>query len=145
MTQIKFADGSTLGAVLVSGAARYWQGASRDVLSFQFGESDVTFEQLQAAFSAENCASLVIGDALYEHYTLRVSLSLKPVTVQAATADAPETVETRWVVEMAQQTYTERQMDALEDRIAALEQGGGDTIATADLDAAYREGVNSYE
>lgn len=123
MTQIKFTDGTTLSAVLVSGASRHWQGASRDVLSFQFAEDAVTFDQLQAAFSAENCASLVIGeDALYEHYTLRVSLALKPVTVQPATADAPETTETRWVVEMAQQTYTERQIAAQAARLAALEQ-----------------------
>ena len=48
-------------------------------------------------------------------------------------------VEQNWVYDPDTQTFSEPATPP------CPEEPSGDTIATADLDAAYREGVNSYE
>ena len=132
------ADKTELTALEVSGATQYIQGSNRDALAFVFAASE-GMEALDAAFTAEKCASITIRDGGEEYthsgYTVRGGLSKAPVLVTPETADAPAVYEGRITVTMGQRTYVE----------TLLAQMGGESIEKADLDAAYKEGVNSYE
>ena len=132
------ADKTELTSLEVSGAAQYIQGSNRDALTFIFPASE-GMEALDAAFTAEKCETITIRDGSEEYthsgYTVRGGLAKAPVLVTPETADAPAVYEDRITVTMGQRTYVE----------TLLAQMGGESIEKADLDAAYKEGVNSYE
>ena len=134
------ADRTERTALEVSGAAQYIQGSSRDALTFIFPASE-GMETLDAAFTAEKCETITIRDGSEEYthsgYTVRGGLSKAPVLVTPETADAPAVYEDRITVTMGQRTYVET--------LLAQMGGGDESIEKADLDAAYKEGVNSYE
>ena len=112
--KITLANGTKLEAIKVDGGKRFVQNAQRDVLTFWFDKSAVSFEKLDAAFrDAQNTERITIAgddgtEALHEGYILRLSLALVPVVVTPETANAPAVTEERYSVEMAQETYTER-------------------------------------
>lgn len=134
------ADKTELTALEVSGATQYIQGSNRDALTFIFPASE-GMETLDAAFTAEKCETITIRDGSEEYthsgYTVRGGLAKAPVLVTPETADAPAVYGARITVTMGQRTYVETLLGQM---------GGGDeSIEKADLDAAYKEGVNSYE
>ena len=135
------ADKTELTALEVSGATQYIQGSNRDALTFIFPASE-GMETLDAAFSPDNCETIAIRDGSEEYthsgYTVRGGLSKAPVLVTPETADAPAVYEDRITVTMGQRTY-------VETLLAQMGGGGDESIEKADLDAAYKEGVNSYE
>lgn len=112
--KITLANGTELEVLKVDGGKRFVQNAQRDVLTFWFDKSTVSFEELDVAFgSTENTERIIIigddeAESLHEGYILRLSLSLVPVIVTPETVDAPAVTEERYSVEMAQETYTER-------------------------------------
>lgn len=132
------ADKTELTALEVSGATQYIQGSNRDALTFVFAASE-GMEAMDAAFSPDNCETITIRDGSEEYthsgYTVRGGLSKAPVLVTPETADAPAVYGARIAVTIGQRTYVE----------TLLAQMGGESIEKADLDAAYKEGVNSYE
>lgn len=132
------ADKTELTALEVSGATQYIQGSNRDTLTFIFLASE-GMDTLDAAFTVEKCETITIRDGSEEYthsgYTVRGGLAKAPVLVTPETADAPAVYEDRITVTMGQRTYVE----------TLLAQMGGESIEKADLDAAYKEGVNSYE
>lgn len=134
------ADKTELTALEVSGATQYIQGSNRDALTFIFPASE-GMETLDAAFTAEKCETITIRDGSEEYthsgYTVRGGLSKAPVLVTPETADAPAVYGARIAVTMGQRTYVET--------LLAQMGGGDESIEKADLDAAYKEGVNSYE
>ena len=129
-----------LTALEVSGATQYIQGSNRDALTFIFPASE-GMEALDAAFSPDNCETITIRDGSEEYthsgYTVRGGLAKAPVLVTPETADAPAVYGARIAVTMGQRTYVET--------LLAQMGGGDESIEKADLDAAYKEGVNSYE
>lgn len=115
-----------LSPIMVTGGPRLIQGSNRDVLSFVFPATE-DMATLDEAFSAENCESItIIGDdgseAIHKGYTIRVELSKAPVEVTPATAEAAAVYEDRITVSMAQRTYMESQLAAMQAAMAQLNQ-----------------------
>lgn len=122
---VRLNNDTELEAILVNGQTRYFQGASRDSLEFQFAKAAVTFDQLDALFSEpENTKRITLqqGEEVYlhENYSLRVSLSIAPVVVTPATDTEPGVTEERYSVVMAQKTYAELQQEALQETVDIL-------------------------
>ena len=125
MNQITLKDGTTLDVVRTNGQGKYFQGANRDSLEFQFAKDSTTFDALDALFGdIENTSKITItddsGSYVYENYTLRVGMSLIQVVISPEIDTAPEVTEERYTVTMAQKTYSEKQLEDLRAAVAAL-------------------------
>lgn len=115
--KIKFANGKELNPILVTGAQANVQGARRDCLTFIFPASE-GMGVLDEAFSEKACESITVIDDngrenIYKAYTIRVKLEKAFVEVVPATAETEAIVEERITVSMAQRTYTESYLSAL--------------------------------
>ena len=122
--KVILANGTELEPILVTGERRIVQGASRDSLSFVFPE-DAGLDAMDALFTADNCESITIvesEDASYIHkgYTIRAELSLKAFEVAPETAETGALYENRITVAMAERTYVESQMAAMQAAIEML-------------------------
>lgn len=118
------ANNTELHPILVTGGPRHVQGASRDTLSFIFPE-DTAMADIDAAFSAAACESItIVGDdgseAIHTGYTIRTELKKAPVEVTEATADTEAVYENRVTVSMAQRTYVESQLAAMQAAVEML-------------------------
>lgn len=118
--QVRLNDGTVLNAIVVYGRKEHFQGATRDVLEFHFSPDHTTFEELEELFGDESKTSKIMivdenEENLHEHYVIRKSLSLKQVEVAPETPEAPAQYENRYVVEMAQMSYSERQQQYLQE------------------------------
>ena len=122
--KIIFTNGTELNPIMVTGAPNYFQGVSRDSLTFVFsGDSDM--EALDKAFTEAACEHITIvgGDgteAIHSGYTVRVELVKKQVETQKATFDTEAVFENRVFVTMAQRTYAETQLAAMQAAMNAL-------------------------
>ena len=111
---IKLANNDEITAIMVEGGKKYIQGTNRDVLSFHFATDSTTFDALDTAFgTTSNTERITIKtddgeEALHEGYVLRQSLAKKPVLIAEETSTSPAVYEDRFIVEMAQETYTEK-------------------------------------
>lgn len=129
---IKLSNGTVLSPILATGETRYVQGANRDTLNFIFPATE-GIEALDAAFSAENCESITVLEAvevpdgttteqsyLHKGYTIRAGLKKEAVEVTPATEEAEAVYEDRITVSMSQRTYTESQLASLTDTVDVL-------------------------
>ena len=129
---IKLSNGTVLSPILATGETRYVQGANRDTLNFIFPATE-GMEALDAAFSAENCESITVLEAvevpdgttteqsyLHKGYTIRAGLKKEAVEVTPATEEAEAVYEDRITVSMSQRTYTESQLASLTDTVEVL-------------------------
>ena len=129
---IKLSNGTVLSPILATGETRYVQGANRDTLNFIFPATE-GMEALDAAFSAENCESITVLEAvevpdgttteqsyLHKGYTIRAGLKKEAVEVTPATEEAEAVYEDRLTVSMSQRTYTESQLASLTDTVDVL-------------------------
>lgn len=121
---IKFSNGTEMTTILVTGETRYVQGANRDTLNFIFPATE-DMATLDSAFTTEACESItIVGDdgseAIHNGYTIRVELSKAPVEVSPATAEMAAVYEDRITVSMAQRTYMESQLAAMQAAMAEL-------------------------
>ncbi len=129
---IKLSNGTVLSPILATGETRYVQGANRDTLNFIFPATE-GMEALDAAFSAENCESITVLEAvevpdgttteqsyLHKGYTIRAGLKKEAVEVTPATEEAEAVYEDRITVSMSQRTYTESQLASLIDTVDVL-------------------------
>lgn len=121
--KIILANGVKLTPIMIAGAKRTVQGATRDTLSFIFRATE-DMAALDAAFSAAACESITIVDGKEEYihkgYTVRAELSKKSVEVTPATESTDAVYEDRITVAMAQRTYTESQLASLTDTVDVL-------------------------
>lgn len=121
---IYLSNGAELTPSTVLGASKYIQGVNRDTLSFMFpATSDMA--ALDSAFTAENCESITITgndntENIYKGYTIRAELTKASVEVTPATADSEAMYEQRVTVSMAQRTYAESQLAALQETVDLL-------------------------
>ncbi|QOX63659.1 hypothetical protein FRZ06_10000 [Anoxybacterium hadale] len=118
-------NGAELDAILVNGQTRYFQGANRDSLEFQFSKDAVAFDHLDTLFiEPENTKRITLQQGektyLHENYTLRVSMGLAPVVITPATGTEPEVIEERYSVVMAQKTYAELLLEAMQETVDIL-------------------------
>ena len=129
---IKLSNGTVLSPILATGETRYVQGANRDTLNFIFPATE-GMEALDAAFSAENCESITVLEAvevpdgttteqsyLHKGYTIRAGLKKEAVEVTPAIEEAEAVYEDRITVSMSQRTYTESQLASLTDTVDVL-------------------------
>ena len=129
---IKLSNGTVLSPILATGETRYVQGANRDTLNFIFPATE-GMEALDAAFSAENCESITVLEAvevpdgttteqsyLHKGYTIRAGLKKEAVEVTPATEEEEAVYEDRITVSMSQRTYTESQLASLTDTVDVL-------------------------
>lgn len=121
--KIILSNGVELHPITAIGASDFIQGASRDVLSFVF-PAEASMDELDAIFTAENCETITVVEGVNEHihkaYTIRVELKRNPVEVAPATESTEAVYENRVTVSMAQRTYLESQMAAMQQAMAAL-------------------------
>ena len=126
--KIILANGAELSPITATGGKRNVQGASRDVLSFVF-PADASMDELDAIFTAENCETITVVEGANEYihsgYTIRAELKRNPVEVTPETESTEAVYENRVTVAMAQRTYTESQMAAMQKAMAALLKGEG--------------------
>ncbi|WP_085833834.1 hypothetical protein [Clostridium merdae] len=138
--QIIFVDGTIIKVANINADGIYYQGAQRDSLEIQLAKGAIAFDALDALTSDStktNRLTIVTqdGDAqtqeFYDHYVLRTALTLKPITITPATADAAAVTEDRLCITLAQLTYTEVQQATqaaeiadMQAAIAALAFGG---------------------
>lgn len=125
--QIKFSDsaGTALTVLALNGQSINFQGANRDGIEIQIAKDAVAFDALdKLTADPANLKKLTTIDgekqSVLDNYSLRVSLSLKPVVTAAATSTTPEQTEDRLVVTLAQKTYSEIELEALKAQVAAL-------------------------
>ena len=122
---IKLANGTELNPISAIGEKRFVQGASRDSLSFIF-PADASLDELDALFTAENCAKITIyeeeNEYIHNAYMVRAELKREPVEVEPATESSDAVHENRVTVTMAQMTYAEQQLASVVEQNAVLEE-----------------------
>ena len=123
---IKLKNGTELQGIVANGSTRHFQGANRDSIEFQLPKTlPITFDELDGLFSNSwNTSKIKIAtdtaEYIHDNYSLKVSIGLIPVVIQAATDTQEEVVEERYSVVMAQKTYKEIQMDSLVETVDVL-------------------------
>ena len=122
--KIILADGAELNPILVTGAPRVVQGATRDTLSFVF-HAEAGMDALDEAFAAAACESIKIigddgGEAVHKAYTVRADLKKEAVEIAPATDSSEAVFEDRITVSMSQRTYAESQLASLADTVDVL-------------------------
>ncbi len=126
--KIKLNDNTELNVILVNGKSTYFQGANRDSLEFVFKKGDYPFDELDMLFSdEEKTKKIIIQDTatttdsegnqfetptehIYDNYSLRVNMEMKPVVITPETSTEPEVTEERVMVTMAQLTLIEKRL-----------------------------------
>lgn len=116
--KIILANGTELNPIMVTGGQRRVQGQSRDTLNFIF-PADAGMETLDEAFTAENCESITIvedngNENIHKGYTIRAELSKASVEIASETSETAAVYEDRITVSMAQRTYMESQLAAMQ-------------------------------
>ena len=122
--KIILTDGTELTPIMVTGAKKTVQGATRDTLTFVFHASE-GMSELDAHFFAENCETITLiednGDEyIHTGYTIRAQLSKKAVEITPATEGAEAVYEDRIAVSMSQRTYSEGQIASLTETVDYL-------------------------
>ena len=122
---IKLNDGTILDCIVINGSQRYFQGANRSCLEFQFSDSAVTFAELESLFgdSTKTSKITIVSDGeeyLNENYVLRAEMKYIPYIVEPETGTTPEVTEQRFIVTMAQKTYAEKQLEDLQAKVNAI-------------------------
>ena len=123
--QIKMNNETTLEAMAVNGASRYFQGANRDSLEIQLEKGKYTLESLDALTgNPENTKKVTILDGeneyIHDNYTLRAELSVHPVQTTSETAEGPAMYEERVCIVLAQKSYAELELESLRDTVDKL-------------------------
>ncbi len=131
MSTIKLNDNTKLNVIMINGNKIYHQGQNRDCLEFVLKKGDYAFDELDKLFadSAKTGRITVIGSEMqtnekgeqtetpvqyiYDNYSLRVSMEMKPVMITPATSTEAEVTEERIMITMAQLTYIEKQLKNL--------------------------------
>ena len=120
---IKLSSGIELHPIVIIGGNNFAQGENRATLSFVFPE-ETSLDEIDKIFTASNCESITIvdGDTEYIHngYTVRAELKRSPEVVTPATDTEAEVIENRVTVSMAQRTYAENQLAAMQAAVEML-------------------------
>ena len=116
-------NGIELNAITVGGSTTHYQGSQRNTLTFYFDDTH-SFAQLDTAFTSLNTARITLADDdgtyLHDNYTMRVSMAYAPYCVSEETDTEPAVFENRYTVVMAQKTYSEQQIESLQDTVDIL-------------------------
>jgi hypothetical protein len=125
--KIILANGVELTPIMVTGAPKYVQGATRDTLDFVF--AGCSLDELKTHFTEKNCEVInIIGDdgssAIHEGYVIRAELVERNVEIQKATVNDAAVYEDRIFVSMSQRTYAETKLAQIDDTALAVAELG---------------------
>ena len=123
--KIKLYNGLELNPIMVTGASKFTQGANRDCLTFVFPETSL--DELDSLFTEVNCEVITIYtiekdedgnefmvENLHFGYVIKNELVKKDVVIKEATVNEKAITEKRCFVTMAQRTYAETKLAAIE-------------------------------
>lgn len=132
MNKIKLNDNTELNVIMINGKKVYHQGQNRDALEFVFNKGDYTFDELDALFADSNKTNKITvtgtemqttvnenGEEvqtetpvqyIYDNYSMRVNMEMKPVIIIPATSTEAEVTEERVMITMAQLTLIEKKL-----------------------------------
>ena len=120
---IILADGTQLNHIGATGGVKFVHGASRDTITFEFGEI-YSVDELREYFSELNCETInIVADGennYHEGYVIRAEVSEKIKEITPATGTEPAVTERRVFVTMAQRTYSETQVASLTETVDYL-------------------------
>ena len=133
--KIVLANGVELTPYTVNGSNQFVQGAQRDVLSFVF-PAEAGLASIDDAFTAEACETITIvaddgTEYIHKGYTIRGELKKASVVITLPTPESPAVEEDRIRLTMAQRTYAESQLVAVQKSTVALEDALAMTDETA--------------
>ena len=133
--KIKLNDNTELNAICINGKSSYYQGLNRNALEFVFTKGDYTFDELDALFADNEKTNKItitgtetqttVGEGgeevqtevpvqyVYNDYSLRVSMEMRPVVITPETSTEPEVTEERIMVTMAQLSLIETKLITL--------------------------------
>ncbi len=122
--RIILASGAEINPIMVAGATKYVQGASRDTLTFVF-DGSVGLDAVDALFSVEACETINIveddgTENIYKGYTIRAELRKAQEEAAVATPESEAVMVDRITVSMSQRTYSENQMASLMETVDML-------------------------
>ncbi len=128
MSKIKLNNNTELNVITINGGKINYQNTNRDSLEFIFKKGDYLFDELDKLFADSDKTSkiTVIGSEMqtnekgeqtetpaqyiYDNYSLRVSMEMKPVIITPATSTEAEVTEERIMITMAQLTLIEKKL-----------------------------------
>lgn len=138
---IILSDGTKLNHIGATGEQRYLQGANRDTITFEFDEA-YSVDALREVFTEANCETInivtddvvetvienedgttetktetVYTDNYHEGYVIRAEVAERIKEITPATGTTPAVTETRVFVTMAQRTYAETRLAAMQEEI----------------------------
>lgn len=125
---IILANGTKLNHVGATGEMRYFQGANRDTITFEFDETH-SVDFLRSVFTEANCEVINIvtdnedgtfTNNYHEGFVIRAEVAEKVKEIAPATGTTPAVTETRVFVTMAQRTYAETQIANLTEVVDVL-------------------------
>lgn len=129
--KIKLNDNTELNVICINGKSVYHQGTNRDSLEFVFKKGHYPFDQLDSLFADENkTKKIIVNDIItttdaegkkvetltehvYDNYSLRISMEMKPLVITPATSTEPDVIEERVMVTMGQLTLIEKKLSDL--------------------------------
>lgn len=122
--KITLFNGTEWEALGVHGEPVYFQGVNRDSLRFLFDPERYTMEEIDRAFTAENCKSITLtgedGEAfVHQGYLLRHSLE-KGYDTNYGVSPGTERPPLRLAVRMARISYLEQRQEELTDAVDKL-------------------------
>lgn len=136
-----FGNGTELVYLNAVEQEEYWGGSSRRTLTFTCEPDAISVDALNTMLSdAANTGTLTLvgvirkeeqenGETvvketivqnIYENYTMKLKVGIEPVLVQTESPDSAAVYADRLVFKLGRPTYTEAQMAAIEQQLAAL-------------------------
>ena len=107
---IKLSNGTELTAIKAQRGRRTLHGTERSNLSMTFSAEKYGLDELDSAFSADNCESITLvhddgAEDVYTGYTMRQEITKFSVVVEVETPESCAMTEERITVSMSQRTY----------------------------------------
>lgn len=122
MVKIKLNDNTQIEALVVNSSTQYIKGYNREVLEFVFNAEGNSMDVLSKTFSDPNKTrkiTIINGSEEYIHtgYIVHTQklISLTEDLVEQETNERPARYEKRIKVELAQQTFSEKKLEELEE------------------------------
>lgn len=134
-------DGTQLNHIGATSVSKYIQGATRDTITFEFDASH-SVDDLRNVFTEMNCETInivtddvvetvvenedgtqevksevVYTNNYWDGYVIRAEVAERIKEITPATGTTPAVTETRVFVTMAQRTYAETQLAAMQEEI----------------------------
>ena len=106
-------DGTEIEVIDVAQTNYFVKGANRNVLTIQLKSVELSLSDVEALFTPENCETITYNETEFTGYCHPYEFHRTSVMVTPEDAENPATYENRYVVNLAQRTYLETQLEQL--------------------------------